>query len=160
MFAHFPPPCETSVINHTLQVFIFSHTSPNLYHLPRFNLILSFSDCFALLVPTHPPLSALSFANIFIIQFHSRLSPLASPVSAAVPRTSPPPGSPLFRRHIPPQRFLISPCLSSPCPSTQYVTPLREDKGPRREDDVCVRMHGRAVLYMSLLSDKRFKKKK
>lgn len=155
----FFPSYKTSVINHTLQVFIFSHTSPNLYHLSRalisFSHFLTASPCSSRLIHHFPPCrSPTSSSSNSTPDF--LCSPPPSPLLSLQypPRLSSVPR----RRHIPPQWFLISPCLSPLCPSTQYVTPLREDKGQRREDDVCVRMHGRAVLYMSLLLKKPTKK--
>lgn len=147
---------------------MFSDVCPFFFPPPCAKPLWSITRCRFSSSLTRRLISIISRALISFSHFLTA-SPCRSPTSSSSNSTpdflcSPPP-SPLlslqrppwlssvpWRRHIPPRQFFISPCLSSPCPSTQYVTPLREDKGPRREDDVCVRMHGRAVLYMSHLS--------
>lgn len=139
------------MINHLLHVFIFSHTLPNLCHLPCFHVILSFLSppaCSSLLI-----CHFLSSPSPDIIQYVSDSPPLPPPTPLRCPSNIPQPRRLLLLQS------LISLRLSSPLPSPQYITLLLQDKRRTKEDDARVRERVREPsISMSLLSEKVFPK--
>lgn len=83
------------MINHLLHVFIFSHTLPNLCHLPCFHVILSF-------------LSPPACSSLLICHFPSSPSPTSSNTVTDSPPLPPPPLS-----AVPPTS--LSPVVSCCC---------------------------------------------
>lgn len=128
------------MINHLLHVFIFSHTLPNLCHLPCFHVILSFLSppaCSSLLI-----CHFLSSPSPDIIQYRFRFSPSATPHPSPLSLQHPSaPSSPAAAvSHLSPS--FISPSLSS----IHHSTPPRQktDKG---RWCACARASARAVHF-------------